>query len=120
MSIHIGCLLVHLACPQECSNFLAGNMLRSASRYHALDETGLFGCVCCHEHPVLFMDLKHGEKSVLQCLTGVRVCSFSLYRLAYAVYMIDALMERHKRADLYVTYDIACTLQRHLRVSCIQ
>ena len=63
VSIHIiGCLLVH---PQECSNFLAGNMLRSALRYHALGETGWFGCVCHHVHPVLSMNLKHGDKSVL-------------------------------------------------------
>ena len=47
-------------------------------------------------------------------------CVYSLCRLAYAVYMIDALMERHKCVDLYVTYDIACTLQRHLTVSCVQ
>ena len=33
---------------QVCKNFLAGNMLRSASRYIALDETALFGCACRH------------------------------------------------------------------------
>ena len=28
---------------QECSDFTAGSALRSASQYHALDETGIFG-----------------------------------------------------------------------------
>lgn len=49
---------------QECHNFLAGNMLRSASRYHALDETALFGSVCRHEIPAIFFNLKHGERFV--------------------------------------------------------
>ena len=37
-------------------------MLRSATRYRALDETAVFGVACRHEFPVLFLNLKHGEK----------------------------------------------------------
>ena len=47
---------------QECNNFLAGNMLRSAKRYHALDETAVFGYCCRHEFPGKFINLKHGER----------------------------------------------------------
>ena len=37
-------------------------MLRSASRYKALDETGIFGYCCRHEFPHKFVNLKHGER----------------------------------------------------------
>ena len=47
---------------KECNDFLAGNMLRSSSRFAALDETGVFGSACRHEFPVLFCNLKHGER----------------------------------------------------------
>ena len=36
--------------------------LRSATRFKALDETALFGCACCHEFPMSFINLKHGER----------------------------------------------------------
>ncbi len=39
-----------------------------------------------------------------------------LYRLSYAVYLIDALLEKHGTAEVYIMYDIACTLQKHLKV----
>ncbi|CAI8006843.1 hypothetical protein GBAR_LOCUS4927 [Geodia barretti] len=45
-----------------CSDFLAGDVLRSSNRYKALDETALFGCACRHEFPLMFINLKHGEK----------------------------------------------------------
>lgn len=47
---------------QECSEFKAGDALRSASRYHKLDETGLFGSACRHEFPMFVYNLKHGER----------------------------------------------------------
>lgn len=50
--------------PQDCSNFLAGDTLRSTSRFHALDETAVFGCGCRHEFPLMFLNLKHGERYV--------------------------------------------------------
>lgn len=40
-------------------------------------------------------------------------------RLAYSVWMIDRLLDRHSHNDtavVYVTYDIACTLHKHLEV----
>ena len=43
-------------------SFLAGDALRSSNRYHALDETAVFGCGCRHEFPLLFINLKHGER----------------------------------------------------------
>ncbi len=46
---------------EECSDFKAGNALRSASRFHKLDETALFGSACRHEMPLYFFNLKHGE-----------------------------------------------------------
>ena len=45
-----------------CSDFKAGNALRSASRFHALDETAVFGCACRHEFPILFINTKYGER----------------------------------------------------------
>ena len=47
---------------QECNDFLAGSMLRSATRYKALDETAVFGYACRHEFPGTFINLKHGER----------------------------------------------------------
>ena len=43
-------------------------MLRSASRYKALDETGIFGYCCRHEFPHKFVNLKHGERYELFCI----------------------------------------------------
>ena len=54
-----------------CSHFLAGDALRSSSRYHALDETAVFGCACRHEFPWLFVNLKHGERSVQKNVIGL-------------------------------------------------
>ena len=47
---------------QECNNFLAGNAIRSRARNAKLDVRGVFGSVCRHEYPLLFMDMKHGER----------------------------------------------------------
>ena len=45
-----------------CSDFLAGDALRSSQRYHALDETAVLGTACRHEFPHMFINLKHGER----------------------------------------------------------
>ena len=40
-------------------------------------------------------------------------------RLAYAVWMINSLIERHSHSDatvIYAMYDIACMLHKHLEV----
>ena len=62
----------HLTCVQcthykyfyvkECKDFLAGNALRSSTRFRALDETALYGASCRHEFPTVFCNLKHGER----------------------------------------------------------
>jgi hypothetical protein len=59
---------------KEYSDFLAGNPIRSSTRFRALDETALYGDSCCHEFPTLLCNLKHGE------------------RLSYAVYLIEELV----------------------------
>lgn len=46
---------------KDCHHFLAGDAMRSSTRYHALDETALFGASCRHEFPALLY-LKHGER----------------------------------------------------------
>ena len=35
---------------------------RSSGISTALDETGIMGVVCCHEYPICFINLYHGEK----------------------------------------------------------
>ncbi|XP_028417095.1 uncharacterized protein LOC114541357 [Dendronephthya gigantea] len=50
------------ACPSDCSDFKAGNVLRSTSQYKALDETAVFGSACRHGFPKHFLNLKHGER----------------------------------------------------------
>lgn len=45
-----------------CHGFLAGDALRSRSRYAALDETAVFGSICRHEFPHRFLNMKHGER----------------------------------------------------------
>ena len=47
---------------QMCSNFLAGDALRSSHRFRSLDETAILGTACRHEMPLLFVNLKHGER----------------------------------------------------------
>lgn len=59
-----------------CSDFLAGDALRSSNRYKALDETALFGCGCRHEFPLMF---KHGERyytvKIVVCPTHQMRCT---------------------------------------------
>lgn len=45
-----------------CGDFLAGDALRSRSRYSALSETAIFGRACRHEFPKKFVNMKHGER----------------------------------------------------------
>ena len=46
----------------QCHEFKAGDALRSKSRYHALDETGVFGATCRHDIPLKMLSMKQGEK----------------------------------------------------------
>lgn len=53
---------------QCCSQFLAGDAIRSKTRYRALDETAVFGSCCRHGCPRRFLSLKHGERFVAKQL----------------------------------------------------
>jgi hypothetical protein len=81
----------------DCSDFLAGSIMRSAVRYKSLDETAVFGYMCRHEFPGQFLNLKHGE------------------RLAYGVKVLEDISEANNKSKIYVMYDIACTMQKHLQ-----
>ena len=46
-------------------------------------------------------------------------CVLSLmifHRLAYSVHMIDLLLAQENSNEIYIMYDIACTLEKHLKV----
>ena len=47
---------------QECSNFQAGDKVRAKVINKKLDVTGAFGSMCKHEIPLLFLDMRHGER----------------------------------------------------------
>ena len=49
----------------------ATDALRSKSRYHALDETGVFGATCRHDIPLKMLSMKQGEKYVKRTLIHV-------------------------------------------------
>ncbi|KAK9960457.1 hypothetical protein ABG768_008312 [Culter alburnus] len=86
---------------EDCSNFKAGNMLRSQKQAKKLDVTGVFGASCHHEMPLMFVNMSQGE------------------RLAYPLYVIDELLRRceDKNIHLRVVYDIACVVASHLHKS---
>ncbi len=42
------------------SNFVAGD--GTDVRNNRLDVKGVYGTVCCHMHPLKFVDLRHGER----------------------------------------------------------
>ncbi|CAI8020679.1 hypothetical protein GBAR_LOCUS12350 [Geodia barretti] len=95
--------ITHYSCPttvyrgtQQCSDFLAGNALRSNSRYSRLDETGVMGAACRHEYPICFLSLQHGE------------------RISYSVLLLEKLREKFRNHHIQFMYDIACTLKKHL------
>ncbi|XP_052063025.1 uncharacterized protein LOC127702761 [Mytilus californianus] len=81
---------------KECSDFQAGNDLRSKAKNKKLSGTAVFGATCRHDYPQKFFSLKHGEK------------------LGYAVFLIELLLSANKDKHLHISYDIACLLKRHL------
>ena len=96
---------------EECSDFKAGNALRSASRFHKLDETALFGSACRHEIPLYFFNLKHGERYNDEFKIAWYFYSNVCYRLEYAVCLIEHLLNKLPRSsELHVMYDIACNI----------
>ena len=70
------------------------------------------------------MNLKHGERlggnllfpNVAFCMSYIMFCD--CYRLSYCVWMLQEMLEqtRGKSIDLYLMYDVACMLQKHLQV----
>ncbi|XP_061592259.1 uncharacterized protein LOC133457248 isoform X2 [Cololabis saira] len=84
--------------PEEgCANFQAGSALRSKLKNAKLDETGVFGMACKHEHPRRFLSLKRGES------------------LSNAVYLMKELQEDlGGNKKLVFMYDIGCKLKPHL------
>ncbi|XP_064391176.1 uncharacterized protein LOC135338993 isoform X3 [Halichondria panicea] len=81
---------------RTCNDFLAGSALRSANRYCALDETAVFGSACRHEFPLMFINLKHGE------------------RLSYAKWLLLEMVQNYPTQKLNIMYDIACKLHKNL------
>ena len=65
-------------CVQVCSDFLAGDALRSSNRYKALDETALFGCGRRHEFPLMFINLKHGERYYISTCSLISIHNTAL------------------------------------------
>ncbi|XP_059353826.1 uncharacterized protein LOC132123107 [Carassius carassius] len=49
---------------EDCSNFKAGNVLRSQKQAKKLDVTGVFGASCRHEMPLMFVNMSQGERQV--------------------------------------------------------
>lgn len=47
---------------QECSNFQAGDLVRSKNKNAKLDIRGVFGAVCQHGFPLHFVNMQHGER----------------------------------------------------------
>lgn len=84
---------------KECSDFQAGNSLRSKVKNSKLSETAVFGSVCRHEFPQSFFSLRHGE------------------RLGYPIYMTKHFLEKQSTSDtkIHITYDIACLLAKHIK-----
>lgn len=62
--LKVGVCIILCLQHSTCNDFVAGNQLRSANRYKALDETAVFGYACRHEFPGRFINLKHGERYV--------------------------------------------------------
>ena len=86
-------------------------------RYRALDETGLFGYGCRHEFPGRFINLKHGERWVLAKFKIQGYCIFDLTcSLCYGVFVLEKILEQHPDNNVYIMYDIACTMKKHLKV----
>ncbi len=84
--------------------------MRSRQRYAALDETAVGGLACRHEFPLLFLNFKFGER----CAYTTRlVHQLNLYRIGYAVYLLDKLLQLYSSDNLrkLFLYDIGCTLK---------
>lgn len=89
---------------KECSQFQAGgdfDVIHCKGKNNLFDEKAVFGCVCRHEYPLRFLDIKHGE------------------RFGYIIYLLEQLLEldRSKPIQRKVVYDIGCKLHRHVELT---
>ncbi|XP_025108243.1 uncharacterized protein LOC112572667 [Pomacea canaliculata] len=83
----------------ECSNFQAGDLVRSKNKNAKLDIRGVFGAVCQHGFPLHFVNMQHGERFgypvyILQQIAAEQLCTASTKQI--------------------VMYDVACSLQAHI------
>ena len=102
---------------QNCNDFLAGDLIRSRTRFAALDETGIIGIACRHEHPFRFYSLRHGERCEYNHYTCVYVCMYIVTRISYIVYALEYIKQHcPEDSKVYLLYDVACALKRHLKV----
>lgn len=89
-------------------------------RFHALDETALFGCACRHEIPLMFINLKHGERyhtipSSVLFVSILTIMHQIKFRLGYAVHLLrNVLLHYPDSMNVIMMYDAACTLIKHL------
>nr|XP_054764646.1 uncharacterized protein LOC129271292 [Lytechinus pictus] len=68
---------------KDCSNFQAGNAVRTKNQSNKLDITGVFGAACRHGIPLLFLNMKHEKgtdgEEILRRLTSLTVPVFHAY-----------------------------------------
>lgn len=104
---------------QNCNDFLAGNLLRSKSRFAALDETGVIGIACRHEYPLCLYNLRHGERYYYMYIIMHETLLKNIIRIriSYIVYALEMLKQRYPdQSRVFLLYDVACVLKRHLKV----
>ena len=78
------------------------------------------GTACCHEIPLLFLNLKNGERLNLHINIIVLQSLYhapSLYRIDYAVYVVKELKKLFPQHKPQLFYDISCTLYSHMKVA---
>ncbi|KAK7094446.1 hypothetical protein V1264_006006 [Littorina saxatilis] len=81
----------------DCSQFQAGNTIRSKNKTDKLDVTGVFGSICQHEFPGPMLNMTQGES------------------MAYPA-MLLSMFEGKSHKQQLVMYDIGCQLHKHLRL----
>ncbi|XP_070191714.1 uncharacterized protein [Littorina saxatilis] len=84
----------------DCSQFQAGDAIRSKNKTKKLDVTGVFGSVCQHEFPGLMLNMKQGEI------------------MAYPSLLLSKLPQRTsdlREKQQLIMYDVGCKLHKHLK-----
>ena len=71
--------MYNVSLSQACGDFLAGDAVRSRSRYSALSETAIFGRACRHEFPKKFINMKHGERFKIHAFSFFLRLSFFFF-----------------------------------------